>query len=207
MPPAPDVERQLVVFSLHGEYYGLPIAAVREIIRYVPPSATAAATGLIQGMISLRERTLPIVDLSSRLGQRLEIGSGTRILVLEVAHGALGLIVDTVDGILPVPAERIEPLPVAADDRLGAEVAAVGDRLIVVIDPERALGDLIPAPPTPPAPAPRRRTTTAKPTTAKPSTPKTTTRKTITRKTTTPKTSAPKTSAPKTTPARRRRSS
>src|SRR5438270_4272307 len=104
---AAELERQLVLFSLHGEYYGLPISSVREIIRYTPPSATATAAGMVQGMISLRGRTLPILDLSSRLGQQLEVGAKTRILVLEVSRGALGLIVDTVDGILPVPAERI----------------------------------------------------------------------------------------------------
>lgn len=160
---AADAERQTVVFSLHGEYYGLPITAVREIIRYVPPRATATAHGAIQGMISLRERTLPIVDLSGRLGQQLEVGAKTRILVLDVAGGALGLIVDTVDGILPIPAERIEPLPLsAARDGLGQEVAAVGDRLIVLIDPELALGDLLPRKPAP-ATARRRRTTPARP--------------------------------------------
>ncbi len=164
MTPA-EAERQTVVFSLHGEYYGLPITVVREIIRYVPPSATATARGAIKGMISLRGRTLPIVDLSTRLGRQLEVGAKTRILVLEVASGAVGLIVDHVDGILPIPAERIEPLPLtSADDQLGAEVAAVGDRLIVLIDPERALGDLLPAKPAPaPAPARRRRTSPARP--------------------------------------------
>jgi purine-binding chemotaxis protein CheW len=157
---AAESERQLVVFSLHGEYYGLPITSVREIIRYVPPSATAAASGLIQGMISLRGRTLPIVDLSSRLGRRLEVESKTRILVVEVSRGTLGLVVDTVDGILPVPAAQIEPLPVAAtEDGLGDEVAAVGDRLIVLIDAERALGALLPERP---APARRRRTGTTR---------------------------------------------
>ena len=158
---AADSERQVVVFSLHGEHYGLPIAVVREIIRYVAPSATAAARGVIRGMISLRERTLPIVDLSSRLGQQLEVGAKTRILVLDVPGGAAGLIVDTVEGILPIPAAQIEPLPVAAaDDGLGVEVAAVGDRLIVLIDPERAFGDLFPRKP---APARRRRTTSGRP--------------------------------------------
>src|ERR1700755_336578 len=103
-----EAERQVVLFPLLGEYYGLPITAVREIIRYVPPSATAIARGAIRGMIILRGRTLPIADLSSRLGQQSEIGAGTRILVLEVADSSLGLIVDGVDGILPVPAERIE---------------------------------------------------------------------------------------------------
>jgi purine-binding chemotaxis protein CheW len=158
---AAEGERQLVVFSLHGEHYGLPITTVREIIRYVAPSATAAARGIIRGMINLRGRTLPIVDLSSRLGQSLEIGRGTRILVLEIASGALGLVVDTVDGILPVPAEQIQPLPVSsADNGLGDEVAAVGDKLIVLIDPERAFGDVLARKS---APTRRRRTSSAGP--------------------------------------------
>jgi purine-binding chemotaxis protein CheW len=114
---AAKAERQLVVFSLHGEHYRLPITAVREIIRYVPPTATAIATGLIQGMISLRGRTLPIVDLSSRLGQTLEVAVKTRILVVEVSGGALGLVVDNVDGILPIPSEQIERLPAPARRR------------------------------------------------------------------------------------------
>lgn len=162
MPPA-ETERQVVVFSLSGEHYGLPITAVREIIRYVAPSATATARGAIRGMIVLRGRTLPIADLSSRLGKELEIGTRTRILVLEVAGGALGLIVDGVDGILPIPADRVEPLPVATGEHgLGDEVAAVGERLIVLIDPERAFADLLPGKPAR-APARRRKPTSARP--------------------------------------------
>jgi purine-binding chemotaxis protein CheW len=158
---AVEGERQLVLFSLRGEYYGLPIAVVREIIRYVAPSATAATRGIIQGMISLRGQTLPIVDLSSRLGQPVEVGSKTRILIVEAPGGALGLVVDTVDGILPIPAEQIQELPVSPDDdALGDEVAAVGDRLIVLVDPDRAFGEVFPRKP---APARRRRTSSARP--------------------------------------------
>jgi len=145
---AAECERQLVVFTLHGEHYGLPISSVREIIRYVQPSATATASGVIQGMINLRGRMLPVVDLSSRLGRQLKTGGRTRILVVEVSNGSLGLVVDTVDGILHVPAEQIAPLPAAADTALGDEIAAVGDRLIVLIDADRALGDLLGGPPT-----------------------------------------------------------
>jgi hypothetical protein len=39
----PGTESHLVLFSLHGEHYALPVASVRELIRYVAPSATAAA--------------------------------------------------------------------------------------------------------------------------------------------------------------------
>jgi purine-binding chemotaxis protein CheW len=139
-----EPDRELVVFSLHGEHYAVPIARVREIVRYVAPTATAVASGLIQGMVILRERTLPLVDLSERLGHHLEIGRRTRILVIELSGGTLGLIVDGVEGILTVPAERIEALPLAADTSLGDEVAAVGEELILLIDPERALGEVFP---------------------------------------------------------------
>jgi purine-binding chemotaxis protein CheW len=162
MGPA-ETERQIVVFSLGGEYYGLPITAVREIIRYAAPSATATARGAIRGMIILRGRTLPIADLSSRLGKELEVGVRTRILVLEVAGDALGLIVDGVDGILPIAADRIEALPVPpGEEAIGDEVAAVGERLIVLIDPARAFAGLLPGKPAPAA-ARRRKTTSARP--------------------------------------------
>jgi purine-binding chemotaxis protein CheW len=139
-----ELERQLIVFSLHGEHYGLPIASVLEIIRYTPPRVTAAAWGLVQGLINLRGRVLPLVDLSARLGRTLEVSDATRILIVEVANGAVGLIVDTVDGMVRVPTPRIEPIPVAAgEDALGDEIAAIDDRLVMLIDPERALGGVL----------------------------------------------------------------
>ena len=141
---AAGAERQLVVFSLHGEDYGLPITAVREITHYTPPGATATAHGLIAGMISWRGTVLPVADLSSRLGGQLAVGERTRILVLELRNGSLGLVVDAVVGVLRIPEAQIAPLP----------VAAVGDRLIVLIDPERALGGELPSR----APQPRRKT-------------------------------------------------
>lgn len=141
----PELERQLIMFSLHGEHYALPIASVREIIRYTPPRVTAAARGLIRGLINLRGRVLPVLDLSGRLGQVLEVSDATRILVIEVANGVLGLIVDAVEGVVDVAAERIEPIPGAdAEDALGREIVAIEDHLVMLIDPDRALGRVLP---------------------------------------------------------------
>jgi purine-binding chemotaxis protein CheW len=140
-------ERQLIVFSLHGEHYGLPIGSVREIIRYTPPRVTATARGLVRGMINLRGLVLPVLDLSERLGGSLEVTDATRILVLDIAQGVLGLIVDAVDGVTDVPTERITSVPGAGgDDALGDEIAAMDDRLIMVLDPSRALGHVLRGP-------------------------------------------------------------
>jgi purine-binding chemotaxis protein CheW len=164
---SPHLQRQLIVFSLHGEHYGLPIASVREIIRYTPPRVTATARGLIQGLINLRGQVLPVLDLSIRLGRVLEVSDTTRILVIDLANGLLGLIVDAVEGVEQVAADRIEPIPGAGgDDALGDEIVAIEDRLVMLIEPDRALGRVLPgrpadtdvaAPPHQPAPhrAPR----------------------------------------------------
>ncbi len=143
---SPEFERQLIAFSLHGEHYGLPIACVREIIRYTPPRVTATARGLVQGMINLRGLVLPVVDLSERLGATLAITDATRILVVELQSGVLGLIVDTVDGVMHVPADLVTAIPGAGDDALGTEIAAVDERLIMLVDPDRALGHVLGGP-------------------------------------------------------------
>jgi chemotaxis signal transduction protein len=127
----------VVVFSLLGEPYALPIGSVREIIRYTPPGATATASGLIRGMINLRGRLLPVIDLTPLLGGRLEIAAATRILVVEVPKGAFGMLVDGVEGIVRVSADQIEALPTAASRELSEEIATVGQRVIVLVDPNR----------------------------------------------------------------------
>jgi purine-binding chemotaxis protein CheW len=138
-----EYERQLIAFSLHGEHYGLPIASVREIIRYTPPRVTATARGPVRGMINLRGLVLPVLDLSERLGATLAITESTRILVIDVQAGVLGLIVDGVDGVMHVPADRVSTIPGAGDDALGSEIAAVDERLIMLVDPDRALGHVL----------------------------------------------------------------
>jgi purine-binding chemotaxis protein CheW len=143
-----QLQRQLIMFSLHDEHYGLPIAGVKEIIRYTPPRVTAAARGLIQGLINLRGRVVPVVDLSNRLGHVLEVSETTRILVIEVSTGVLGLIVDAVDGVVEVGADQIETIPgVHGEDALGDEIVAIEDRLVMLLDPGRALGRLLPGGP------------------------------------------------------------
>ncbi len=142
-----ESERQLIEFSLQGEHYGLPIGSVREIIRYTPPRVTATARGLVRGMINLRGLVLPVLDLSENLGGALQITDATRILVIDVADGVLGLIVDGVDGVTHVPADRISSIPAAGgDDALGDEIAAIDDRLIMLVDPGRALGHVLRGP-------------------------------------------------------------
>jgi purine-binding chemotaxis protein CheW len=136
--------QQLVVFSMHNEQYALPITGIREIIRYRRSRSVGAGGSVVQGVINLRGPVIPICDLSSRLGEMLDIHDDSRILIIDTSDGVIGLIVDTVDEVMLVTADQIEDLPVS-DNGLGNQVAKVGDRLIILVDAERNLTGLLTA--------------------------------------------------------------
>jgi purine-binding chemotaxis protein CheW len=127
---------------MHSEHYALPILAVREIIRHQNPRTIGAVSHLMQGVINLRGRVLPVCDLSGELGQVREITSDSRILVIDAAGAVIGLVVDSVDEVLMVDAGQIEALPVS-EAGLGSEIAKVDDRLIILLDADRALAGVV----------------------------------------------------------------
>lgn len=129
---------QLVVFTLDQEEYGLPISQVQEIIRHMEPRTVPSAPHSIQGVINLRSKIIPVCHLQQALG----LGGGgagstveSKIVILESQSGTVGLIVDEVNEVLTVTEEQID----AADSAHGEYVrgiAKVGERLLVLLDPD-----------------------------------------------------------------------
>ena len=77
----------------------------------------------------------------------------TRILVIEVTNGVLGLVVDAVDGVVEVAIEQIETIPGAdTDEALGHEIVAIDDQLVMLLDADWALGRALPERDSPDAP-------------------------------------------------------
>jgi purine-binding chemotaxis protein CheW len=135
MPVATDT-RQLVVCALGAEEYGLPIAQVREIVRYAEPRPVASELPWMRGVIGLRGRLVPVHDLAARLG----IAAGERsaptapppsakLVIVEAGGEPVGLIVDDVLEVRTVAAEQIEPVPSGS-----GEIARVGERLVLLLD-------------------------------------------------------------------------
>jgi|SRR5271165_1973305 len=133
---APQLARQLVVFSLGQEEYALPITQVQEIIRYAEPRGVASETAWIRGVISLRGKIVPVCDLSSRLGVVSELATEAKIVIVETDAGTAGVIVDEVEEVLTVEGEQLESVPGVGTDFIEA-IAKVEDRLIILLDPER----------------------------------------------------------------------
>jgi purine-binding chemotaxis protein CheW len=127
--------RQLVVFALGAEEYALPITRVQEIIRYGEPRSVASREAWIRGVINLRGKILPVCDLAQRLGLPTERAEGAKIVIVETGGGNAGLIVDDVEEVLTVEESQLEPSPAAGAGEIEA-IATVGERLVILLDPD-----------------------------------------------------------------------
>ena len=131
--------QQLVVFSLGTEEYGLPITTVQEIIRYTKPRTIPSAPPSVRGVINLRGKIIPVVDLKSRLELDGGDAEESKIVIVEAGAVTAGLIVDDVDEVITVDQACLEPAPTGDVGYISA-VAKVGDRLLVLLDVEAMFG-------------------------------------------------------------------
>ena len=133
---------QLVVFTLGGEQYGLPITRVQEIIRYTEPRSVTSGSPLVRGVINLRGRIIPVLDVALEIGCAHDAAQA-EIVIVETPQGTVGMIVDDVDEVLEVDETQLAAIPTA---RQGLDtVATVGERLIVLLDPQALAVDEIAA--------------------------------------------------------------
>jgi len=140
---------RLVSFTVGGQEYGLDIAAVQEIVQ-MPGRITDVPNSPphVTGMISLRQRLLPLISLRSlfRLGHAAQ-DEQQRIVVVAMPDGArVGLITDAVKEVISVPRSQVEDMPaVLSRDAQLHELSAIcrlegGKRLVSVIAADRLLG-------------------------------------------------------------------
>jgi purine-binding chemotaxis protein CheW len=108
---------QHLAFSLGGERYALPLARVREILRYEQPATPVPGVPpSIRGVIPLRGRVVPVVDLAVRFGRPpLAATRWTCLLLVEVdiegEPTPLGMMVDVVDTVVELSAGDVLPPP------------------------------------------------------------------------------------------------
>lgn len=136
-------ERQLVVFQLGAELYGVEIARVHEIIRLVTITRVPRSPSFVEGVINLRGRIIPVVDLRRRFGLAIAAHTrATRIVVVELGDQVIGMVVDGVSEVLSVQDSIVEPpSPVVAgiDSEYLRGIAKLPDRLVILLDLDRIL--------------------------------------------------------------------
>lgn len=140
-------ERQLVVFQLEREEYGVAIEATKEILR-VPETLTQVphSDSFIEGVINLRGVVLPVIDLRRRFALAEQARNNRqRIVVLNLNGQRTGFIVDAVREVLKVSADTIEVAPPLSPQQnsLITEMAnlAAENRMILLLDVSRLVSE------------------------------------------------------------------
>jgi purine-binding chemotaxis protein CheW len=132
-------EIQLVSFFIGEEEFGADILMVQEIIRMQPITRVPNAPHFVEGVINLRGKVIPIVDLRKRMHTK---GSDDprkiRIIVVDVAGKITGFIVDAVSPVLRISQNTIEPAPsiimADIDSDYITGVSKLGDKLLILLD-------------------------------------------------------------------------
>lgn len=136
-------EPAYLVVRVRDEGYALPVERVVEILRRAAPTPLPATPGFVEGVIDLRGRLVPVLDLGVRLGGRAGAGGAKPMVVVHAGGRAVGLLVDGLDGLQKYEAGAVRPLPAdlpsTARDFVTGVVSGTDGRLIVVIDPDRLL--------------------------------------------------------------------
>jgi purine-binding chemotaxis protein CheW len=114
--PTSSIAGKYLTVALGNESYGIAILKVREIIRMQKITHVPQMPAFVKGVINLRGRVIPVVDLRVKFGLAAEFADRTCIVVVQVkllneqvVH--MGLIVDSVEEVVTLSASEIEPTP------------------------------------------------------------------------------------------------
>jgi purine-binding chemotaxis protein CheW len=126
----------VVVFRLDGREHALPLEHVVEVFRMVAVAAVPEAHRWVLGVVNLRGRVIPVIDLRRRLGlSAREPELATPIIVVKAGGRAAGLVADDVVEVMALPGKALDP----PDDLVGpatvvSSIAHAGNRLVLVLD-------------------------------------------------------------------------
>jgi purine-binding chemotaxis protein CheW len=139
----PIHDLQVVCLELGGESYAVEIGRVHEIIRLQEITPIPRAPSFVEGVINLRGRILPVIDLRRRLDlPSMAPTKRTRIAIVEMAEHTVGVVVDGVTRVLRLEGQTIEP-PSPYVTGINSEylrgIARVGNDLVVLLDLDRIL--------------------------------------------------------------------
>ncbi len=127
-----------LTFVLAKETYGLEILKVREIIGIMDITAVPRAPEFVKGVINLRGKVIPVVDLRLKFGlAEAQHTEETCIIVVTVEQVEMGIVVDKVSEVLNIAAEGIEETPSFGVDVDTAFILGMGKangRVIILLD-------------------------------------------------------------------------
>ncbi len=139
-----DKEGKYLTFTLADEEYGIGILKIKEIIGMMPFTAVPQTPHYVKGVINLRGKVIPVMDLRLRFGmEAIDYTDRTCIIVVEISGEAsnvmIGIVVDTVSEVLNIKSDDIEDTPsfgttLDTDYILGMAKTEGGVKILLDID-------------------------------------------------------------------------
>jgi purine-binding chemotaxis protein CheW len=133
---------QYLTFTVAAEPFGIAIASIKEIIEYRAPTGVPMMPGYMRGIINLRGRVLPVIDLAVRFGRsKVSETRRTCIVILEVQQNEerhdIGVMVDAVSAVVEIADADVEPTP-----SFGAKLRTdfisgmgkIGEQFVILLD-------------------------------------------------------------------------
>lgn len=136
-----------MTFKSGNEYFGLKIQYVNEIIGFQPITAIPETEDYIKGLINLRGKIIPVIDVRIRFKQEpFEYNDRTCIIVIHVKSTIVGLIVEKIAEVVEIQEENILPPPSIgradkAQNKYVYGIGKVGDSVKLLLDPDKLLND------------------------------------------------------------------
>jgi purine-binding chemotaxis protein CheW len=136
------MDRQLVVFELSNEQFGVIISAVESIIKIQPITRVPHTPVYIEGVTNLRGKVVPVVDLRKRFGMEAALKSEDkrdprRIVIISLDGAEIGVVVDSVSEVLTINDSWVEPPPSMAltvESAFITGIIKLENRLIMLLD-------------------------------------------------------------------------
>lgn len=132
---------QFVVFSLDGQRYALPLAAIERIVRAVEVTVLPHAPPMVLGVIDMAGRILPVLSLRQHFGlPDRAVVPADRFLIARTGLRTVAVVIDEAQGVVERrQSEDGAPGEIAPGFRNIQGVVKIGDDLVLVLDPERWL--------------------------------------------------------------------
>lgn len=139
---APARGCQYVIFDLGGDAYGIDVMKSQEVVEAERTRPLPDTLEYMRGVIDLRGRIVPVVDLKKKMGMKFGEGSGSTVVILEVHGSLVGVVVDAVVDVVGIADLDIQETPhftIKAGSDAVRGMVHVNGRMVVIIDAEKIL--------------------------------------------------------------------
>lgn len=130
--------QQYVSFNLDSEKYAVDIMYIEEIIRMVEITQVPRAPEFVEGIINIRGKVIPVVDLKKKLNLgSISQDQNTRIIITNIKNRKIGFIVDSVNEVIRIDDSLIDDAPAVTmtmDSSYIKGVAKTAQGLIIILD-------------------------------------------------------------------------